>query len=286
MTDVIEVDRFGDPGCPWDYSSEPNRLRMVWHYGHQLRMTPRMVVLSDNPDDYARKGFGVDELTPALAMIQGRFDMPIDLGRRERMLGTRAACLPVVAALSISTEAGERLLRELRIAAMRGELIDEQDVLRAAAAAAGVDWDELERRSASEDVLAQLEADWLAARTPTDAARRLDHKLAGWSRGEESGRRYTCPSWVFRDPASGRTTAAPGFQPFESLEVALAEVAPSLSRRDAPESVDEVLTWHDGPIATAEVAALCQLSLADARAALAAAGAQAVPIGPEALWTT
>jgi hypothetical protein len=64
----------------------------------------------------------------------------------------------------------------------------------------------------------------------------------------------------------------PGFQPVEVYEAAIANLAPELERRPAPESADEVLAWADEPLATAEVAAIRGVSIEDAEAELAAVG--------------
>ncbi len=284
MKTVIEVDRYGDPACPWDYSSEPSRLRMLWHYSDQLAMTPRMVVLSDTPEDYAKKNFTVDKLERALTDIQRRFGMLIDLTRRARMPGTRLACTAVVAVRRESVARAESFLRRLRGRTMSGALLDDRETIVGACADIGLDFAELQESMADPETQAQLDADWRAARSPTPAALRLDHKLADWEHDGESGRRYTCPSWVFHDPSSDRVVTAPGMQPFESLEVALADVAPSLERRGPPSSATEILDWHEGPIATAEVAALRQVSMDDAKSELEAVGARPTMVGPERFW--
>ncbi len=281
---MIRIDRYGDPACPWDFSAEPSRLRMLWHFGDQLSVTPRMVVLSDRPEDYTDKGFTVDRLAGALAAIQARFGMPIEPEGRTRMQGTRLACRAVVAARRKSVDVAEKLLRNLRFRAMRGELLDEHQTIAGGCAEIGLSVAELDGVMDEPATEAQLQDDWRAARTPTPAALRLDHKLADWSRGDESGRRYTCPSWVFHDPGSERVVTAPGFQPFESLEVALADVAPSLERRDPPGSVAEIFEWASGPLATAEVAALRGTSMDAARAELEEAGVRPESIGPEWIW--
>jgi hypothetical protein len=54
---------------------------------------------------------------------------------------------------------------------------------------------------------------------------------------------------------------APGFQPVESYEVALANLLPDVPRREDPSSVEEVLAWAGAePLATKEVAVVCGIS--------------------------
>ena len=72
---------------------------------------------------------------------------------------------------------------------------------------------------------------------------------------DDGGWRYTCPSWELS--CDGRTVSVPGFQPLAAYEVAIANLAPGLERRENPEAVAEVLRWAGEPLATAEVAAVC-----------------------------
>ena len=95
-----------------------------------------------------------------------------------------------------------------------------------------------------------LRADIEAARSPSPAARRLDHKLGG----PASERRYTAPSYELS--ADGRSFAIPGFNPIEAYEAALANFG--LSRRAKPESVERLLAWAGEPLATVEVIAIMQ----------------------------
>jgi hypothetical protein len=128
--------------------------------------------------------------------------------------------------------------------------------------------------------VAALAADRAAARDPLPAARLLDNKLGG----PPEERRYTCPSYVAATEGRG-PAVAPGFQPIESYEVLLANVAPGLERRDDPSGVGEVLAWAGTPLATAEVALLCGMDDGEAREALAEAGAVEHPVGADAYWS-
>jgi len=76
----------------------------------------------------------------------------------------------------------------------------------------------------------------------------------------------------------------PGYRPVEAYEAALANIAPELVRRPDPESVEEVLAWAGMPVATAEVAAVCDRDVADVRADLARAGTF-LPVGGDGYWT-
>jgi hypothetical protein len=146
---------------------------------------------------------------------------------------------------------------------MQRGLLDDPELIAAAARDAGLDPAELDAWCARDDVEAELQADIDAARTPPPAARALDHKLGG----PRSRRRYTAPSYELTHH-DGVQAVVPGFNPVEAYEVTIANLAPELERRPKPKRVEEVLAWAGEPLATAEVALIAQLDPRDARAAL------------------
>jgi predicted DsbA family dithiol-disulfide isomerase len=281
------ITEFTDPACPFAFSAEPARLRLRWLYGEQIEWRQRMVVLSESTADYVAKGFTPERQEEALKMIRRRYGMPIDTRRRPRMMVTVHACRAVVAARLRAPDRSSALLRRLRIHAMAGELIDEPGVIARAAREAGIEPMTLFR--AEEDdptVEVALREDMAAARAPSAASLALEHKLASAGR---LGFRYTCPSYeIERLGGDGWPRFdVPGFQPVEVYEAAIANLAPELERRPAPESVEEVLEWAGEPLAAAEVAAICEIELADAAAQLEAvagpsrAGWWSLPAAPE-----
>ena len=96
------------------------------------------------------------------------------------------------------------------------------------------------------------------ARHPMSAARVLDDKLANWS----GGRRYTCPSYEIVRTSDGTRIAVPGFQPFAVYDVVTANLVPGVDRREPPDDVAEVLRWTGTPLASKEVAVVCDISAA------------------------
>jgi hypothetical protein len=136
-------------------------------------------------------------------------------------------------------------------------------------------------------VQAELESDMAAARRPSPAARAQDDRLGG----PADERRYTCPSYELirigspadRSPDIPRLDL-PGFRPVEAYLAALANLAPDLERRADPESPVEVLEWAGYPLATAEVAAVCDREIPDVRAELARSGAAFKPVGGDGYW--
>jgi predicted DsbA family dithiol-disulfide isomerase len=279
MADVV-ITEFTDPACPWAYSAEPFRRRLRWLYGDALEWRHRMVVLAEDPQEYVDKGFTPERQAGAFAMIAREHGMPIDTAQRPRMGATAPACRAVVAARLRAPAAEERLLRAFRVRTMRGELLDEDATVRGAAADAGLDPDALTAWMAEDDVERTLREDMAAAREPHPAARVLDHKLANWS----GGRRYTCPSYEIVRQSDGVRIAVPGFQPFAAYDVVLANLVPGTDRREAPGSVLEVLEWAGEPLATREVAVVCDIDHAKAREEL---GRVAVEehVGADGFWT-
>ena len=112
------------------------------------------------------------------------------------------------------------------------------------------------------------------------AARVLDHKLANWS----GGRRYTCPSYEIVRVADGVRIAVPGFQPFAVYDVVTANLVPGVDRREPPGSVEEVLEWTGTPLATKEVAVVCDIPFTDARERLGRV-ADEDHVGFDGFWT-
>ena len=76
----------------------------------------------------------------------------------------------------------------------------------------------------------------------------------------------------------------PGFQPFAVYDVMTANLVPGLDRREPPATVEEVLEWTGTPLATKEVAVVCDVGFAEARERL---GRVAVEehVGADGFWT-
>jgi 2-hydroxychromene-2-carboxylate isomerase len=275
---AIRIRHFTDPGCPWAFSAEPRLRRLEWLYGDALEWETIMVVLSENPEDYADRGFTPEKQAAGMKMLFDRYGMPIDWSERERMPATADACRAVVAARLHAPGSERALLRRFRVLAMGGGLLDDPALRRRAAAGAGLDPDELDGWLADDDVAQAMDADRAAARSPSPAALALDHKLGG-PPGE---RRYTCPSLELL--AGDGVFALPGFQPPECYEVVVANLAPSLERRADPASVEEVLAWAGIPLATAEVAGVADCAIDEVRAELSRV-AVFDPVGGDGYWS-
>jgi 2-hydroxychromene-2-carboxylate isomerase len=269
---TLQITLFTDPACPFAFSAEPVRQRLEWHYGAGLAWRLRMIVLTREPGEAEKLAQGA----PALQRLHG---MPIDPAPLTRPASSEPACRAVIAARLHAPEAEAPLLRRLRVRAMLGGLLDDPALLDAAAHEAGLDPAALAEWSASDAVAAALEADAAAARSPSPAARALDHKLSG----PRDARRYSAPSYEISD-AAGHSVAVPGFNPPEAYETAIAGLDPALGRRAAPESVTALLEWAGEPLATAEIVAVMGRGEQALRAELAKV-ARATPAGADAYWS-
>ena len=239
-----------------------------------------MVVLSGRAQDNVERGFTPEMLAGGSAQIARDHKMPIDTRLRSRVPATLPACRATVATRVHAPRLAQPLLRALQIRNFSGELLDEPETIEAAARDVGIETDDLFRWERDPAVLAELEEDMRLARQPLPAARVLDHKLANWS----GGRRYTCPSYEVVRRADEVRIAVPGFQPFATYDVITANLVPGVDRRPPPSSVEEVLRWAGEPLATQEVAVVCDIPFEEARAEL---GRVAVErhVGADGLWS-
>jgi len=279
MTGATITD-FTDPGCPFAFSAEPIRLRLAWIYGEQIDWRTRMVGLAESPATYEDSGFTVERLSKSLAHLSSEYHMPMDTSLRPRMAATLPACRAVVAARLHAPEREHALLRRLRVRTFSGELLDAPETIAAAAVDAGIDPAELAGWAESSEVADALAQDMDLARHPRPAGLALDRKLAGWS----GGRRYTCPSYEIERKSDGVRIAIPGFQPFPVYDVVTANLLPGLDRRSAPESVEDVLAWPGTPLASQEVAVVCDIPFEDAREQLSRVAVEQ-PVGFDGFWT-
>src|SRR4051794_31849968 len=126
----IEITLFTDPACPFAFSAEPVRWRLRWHYGDQLAWTTRMIVLTLEEGEAERLAEGA----PNLQRLHG---MPIDPAPYARPASSKPACRAFVAARLNAPERADALLRRLRVRVMQNGLLDDPDLIAAAARDAG-----------------------------------------------------------------------------------------------------------------------------------------------------
>jgi predicted DsbA family dithiol-disulfide isomerase len=283
MSAPVLIRHFTDPACPYAFSAERQRLRLLWLYGDQIDWDLHMVVLSEEPP----QKFTPDQLSEGHRKLQMRYGMPIDWRPPHHVPPSVHACRAVVATRLRWPDREAAMLRRLRVLHFSGHLLDDSDTLELAAEQAGLPVAELAAWAAAPEVEEAMRADMAAARTPSPASRAQDYKLGG----PPEERRYTCPSYelVRSTPAPPDwSTAArvdlPGFRPVEAYEAAIANLAPELTRRPDPEEAAEVLEWAGMPLGTAEVAAVSDREIADVRAELARM-ARFEPVGGDGYWS-
>ena len=127
---------------------------------------------------------------------------------------------------------------------------------------------------AEPDTEAELREDLALARRPLPAPPppRQARQLVG-------GGRYTCPSYEIA--RRGRRPHRRATSPFGVYDVITANLGPDVERRDPPDSVEEALDWSGTPLASKEVAVLCDITLEEAREQLGQA-ADEVHVGSTA----
>ncbi|CAB4940312.1 unannotated protein [freshwater metagenome] len=287
----VSVVEFTDPACPFAYSAEPVRWKLAWRFGDQLDWSVRLVGLARDAAAQEAKGFDAVRNAEILRDFD-RFGMPLSTAERREPAGSWDACRLVVAARRDDEDGAVRLLRALRVAGLaEARPIDNPDVLSDACESAGLSPDPLLERLRDDATERDFRADCDAARTPGPAALAMDHKLADveddWDGASgPSGRRYTCPTFVFTvQDDEGAVAEVPGFQPWAAVEAVVANLAPGLERRDWPEDPAEVLRWAPVPLATQELADLMDVDRDEARERLRAAGATEHEVGTDAFWS-
>lgn len=278
---TVEIEAFGDPACPWDFSAEGCRLRLRWRYGDQLRWRHRMVVLSRTVDEYTARGLTPQDLAQGRRTIAELLGMPIDTSVAPRHIATVVACRAVSGVFRAAPARGDAFLRALRVRGMSSrQLIDEARTIHDAARDAGISPRDCDHWWAHPDTVTRLERDMELARAPLPAALAQPDRLAPTAEG---GTRYTCPSYVVR--RDDTTLVAPGYQPARTYEALVANVAPDLVARPLPDNPRELLAWAPYDLCTAEVATIMDLDMAAARARLEDAGARFTPIANDGYWS-
>ncbi|HEY3766257.1 MAG TPA: DsbA family protein [Gaiellales bacterium] len=287
----VHVTQYTDPSCPWAYSAEPFLRALEWRYGDGLVW--RTVVIGLSEDTVARERAGV---TPASRVAgwkgyETRFGMPVSSVPRTRLISSGRACRAVKAAEHVAAGTGARLMRALRMAWFTSTLLLDTDAgIAAAAGATGLDGGTITAAIADpavEDAYQRDRAEARGAAQTGQAAVAQDRAAVS-----ADGARFTAPSLVFTR-GSDRLVAG-GWQPFDAYDLCIANLAPELPRRPAPEP-QQLLARYPGGLVTVEVAEVCRdrnddrdpAATAAALAELEQAGAVwRSPIGDDAsLWS-
>ena len=277
----VNVTIYTDPGCPFGFNAQRHEAQLVWHYGHGLDITRRMIVLTDKSTSFEERGLSRDMVAGHAKHLRSTYGMPMQTDPPERLAATIGACRAYVAARVNDPSRADLLLRALRRRAFsEGRPLDDRETIHDAGSEVGIEPDVLDRWMADDDVERALREDMAATRAPLPEALALAHRLSK----SDGGWRYSTASAVFE--RGDRRVVMAGFQPFAVYEVAMANVAPDVERRPPPQSVDEVLSWARYPLATAEVGELLGVGLDKAREQLQAAGAALDSVAGDGYWST
>jgi 2-hydroxychromene-2-carboxylate isomerase len=289
---VIDVRHFSDPGCPWAWSASPALSVLHWRYGDQLRWRLVMIGLTERGGDYARRGYTGERQARGYRSFRRR-GMPFAVSPRDHMHGTWPMCRAVVAARLTVPDRQWAVFRALQVAQFTTTLDLEtpEGVAAALERVPGLDVDALVRAAGDPETEAAFEADREEARTAAGGQTEFQGKAATTPDGRV---RFTAPSVVFENE-DGRTLEAGGFQPVEAYDVLIANLDPTLRRREPGTDIAEILDAFPDGVTTAEVAAVMAPNNAapdrdaaeDALISLAASGgARRVAVGNDALWAT
>lgn len=290
--DRIVAWHFTDPGCPWAYSARPALAQARWRFGDQIEWRLVAIGLSESAKPMEERGYDPLLIASGWPKFARRFGMPFGVEVKPRLSPTSRACRAIVAARELDLELGEAALAALqRLQFTTAGLLDEDADLGAALGTIpGLDAEAILARIDEPELIALYEAD----RARTRSAEGTPTHVQGRHADSDGAVRYTAPSVRFEHP-DGRSLEVGGFQPFEAYDTALANLAPALVRRAAPESPAEALAAFPHPLASAEVAAIMRPSdledadLGAARQALtelAASGAVVCePAGGDAVWS-
>jgi 2-hydroxychromene-2-carboxylate isomerase len=287
---VIRATLYTDPACPWGYSALPALRVLEWRYGDQLDWRVVMIGLREDAGALAA-GWDAGASAARLGVFRDRYGMPFALNPKARAAGTGRGCRAVVASRVLDPGSEWATLRALHLANFTTPLLlDDDESIREALAAAGLDADAIVDRLDDPEVTEAYERDKTEART----AMGTPAEAQGKTSTSDGPVRYTAPSVVFE--LDDRRLVGGGWQPVLAYDVLIANLAPSLLREPPPETPEPLLERFPGGLTTAEIAALLAQGpdyVADTEATerllmevVKAGAAIRIPLGQDALWKT
>jgi predicted DsbA family dithiol-disulfide isomerase len=288
---VIRATLYTDPACPWGYSANPALRVLEWWYGDQIEWRLVTIGLRDEVTEAAAQSWDRAAAAARGATFRDRYGMPYALVPKERAASTGRGCRAVVAARLIEPGLEWDVLRALHLANFTTTLLlDDDDLIRDALAAAGLDADAIVGRLDDPDVTEAYERDKAEARTAAGTAAETQGKTST----SDGPVRYTAPSVVFEQ--GDRRLVAGGWQPLLAYDVLIANLDPSLVRTPPPETPEPLLDRFHRGLTTAEVAALLAQGpdyVVDQEEAerlllelVSTGAATRAPLGHDALWAS
>jgi protein-disulfide isomerase-like protein with CxxC motif len=278
-----------DPGCPWAYSAIPALRVMEWRYGDGLDWRLVMIGLAEGDGVYAARGYTPASVAEGHREFRDRFGMPFGFSLMPYVPGTGRACRAVVAARLARPGAEWRALRAIQLAWFTSSMMldDAEGLTAALEGVPGLDARAVVGRLGDPETVAAYEADRAEARSAAGSPAEAQGKTAR----TDGPVRFTAPTLVLE--AGGRRLVAGGWQSAEVYDVLVANLAPGLPRRPAPDGPEPLLERFPEGLVTAEVAALLARGTdapdrGAAEAALlrlvARGRASRIPLGQDALW--
>lgn len=249
MTDTPTIIQFTDPMCTWCWGSEPIMRHLRTAFGDQIRFEYVMGGLIADFDDFYDAANDIadpGDVGPHWVEASEAHGMPIDtdIFDVDPAHSTYPASEAFVAARRQDRELGHRYLRQLREAfATQVRNVNHREEQVAIAESIGLDVDSFTTALDSGDAWAAFEGDL--------------------ERTREAGVK-AFPTYQVRGPEG--THQVGGFQSFADLSEKLSAVAPSVERASPP-SIHTFVTNY-GPVATQEVAEVCELQFGKAQQAL------------------
>jgi hypothetical protein len=219
-----------------------------------------------------------------------RYGMPFLTEPRARVAATARACRAIVATRLLDPAREHEVLRALQLGWFTTTLVldEDRDIAQALQRVEGLDVAAIVAAIDDERTLAAYANDKHETRQaeggPTD--------FQGKARQTDGPVRYSAPSLVFENGAGLRLEAG-GFQKVEAYDVLVANLDPTLDRREPPEDPLQALRPFPGGLVTQEVAAIMTPNNAEpdrpaAESALVEllgdGSARRTPLGDDALW--
>jgi 2-hydroxychromene-2-carboxylate isomerase len=288
---MISATHYSDPGCPWAYSASPALAVMYWRYGAAIEWRFVTIGLTESGAQYEARGYTPAKSARGYRSFR-RYGMPLTTEPRRRIPGTSRACRAIVAT-RLSDPANEyAAFRALQFGWFTTPLVldEDADIAAALERVPGLDVDGVVGAIDDPQVVAAYEADRAEARSAAGGATELQGKAAN----TDGAVRFTAPSVVF-ETGDGRRLEAGGFQPVEAYDLVVANLDPSIERRQPPDSPLEALGTVPFGLTTQEVAAVMtrgndapdRAAAEDALIGLVAEGSVVrVPLADDALWVS
>lgn len=231
----VVVTHYTDPWSVWCWAIEPQLLRLRERHGDAVRFQVRLGAILETPvpPDFPRM-----EIVRMFHAARRQSGMPLDpdVVLRKGSGTTSRAGVATKAASLAAPALGERYLRRLRVAALvESRDVEELDVQEALAAEVGIDVAAFREALESDEATRDFYSDQTEGRVKG---------VSGF------------PTVTFRNE-QGMEVGVGGFQPTEAYEAALARVSGGARwvERPPPDPVD--LLRRRGPLATVEVAEVC-----------------------------